>query len=146
MHTENLFRQIREMIADKQFKALNALNIEKPQKFNWVTEVFENIHVKDSPGARALIWTDGTQTKTFSFEDLYILNNRFLNFLRKHGLGADHVIFSQMPLLPENWLTILVSIKGGFRLVPAATILSVSDIVYRFEKLIPEAVIADGEN
>ena len=44
MSTENLFRQIGEMIAGKQFEALQSLKIEKPKKFNWVTEVFENIH------------------------------------------------------------------------------------------------------
>ena len=146
MHTENLYRQIREMIADKQFEALSALNIVKPKKFNWVTEVFENINLKNFPHAQALVWTDGEQTRTFSFEDLSVLCNRFLNFLRKHGLRLNGVIFSQMPLLPENWLTVLVSIKGGFRLIPAATILSVNDIVYRFGKLMPEAVIADLDN
>ena len=95
---------------------------------------------------QALVWTDGEQTKKFSFEDLSVLCNRFLNFLRKHGLRPNDVIFSQMPLLPENWLTMLVSIKGGFRLIPAATMLSVHDIVYRFGKLMPEAVIADLDN
>ena len=86
------------------------------------------------------------QERRFSFRDLNETCNRFLNFLRKHGIQKNDVIFSQMPLLPENWLTILVSIKGGFRLVPAATILSVHDIVYRFGKLLPEMVIADFEN
>ncbi|MEO5997977.1 MAG: AMP-binding protein [Chitinophagaceae bacterium] len=143
MHTENLFRQIMKLIANKEFEELDKLRIVKPIKFNWVTEVFENIHLKDSPFANALIWTDGLETKTFSFQDLSFQYNRFLNFLRKHGLRLNDVIFSQMPLFPENWLTIMVSIKGGFRLIPAATILSVNDIVYRFGKLQPEAVIAD---
>ena len=146
MHNQNLFRRIREMIADKQFDALNALTIVKPKKFNWVTEVFENINVKDHPKAHALVWTDGEQTKTYSFEDISVLCNHFLNFLRQHGIRSNAVIFSQMSLLPENWLTMLVAIKGGFRLVPAATILSVNDIVYRFGKLKPEVVIADLEN
>ena len=146
MHTENLYRQIRKMIAGKQFEALRTLSIEKPKKFNWVTEVFENINVKDHPHTRALIWTDGVQTKTFSFEDMNVLCNHFLNFLRQHCIRSNAVIFSQMPLLPEIWLTVLVSIKGGFRLIPAATILSVNDIVYRFGKLKPEVVIADLEN
>ena len=146
MQTENLYRQIREMIANKQFEALRGLNIEKPEKFNWVREVFEDIHLKDSPHAQALVWTDGEQIKTFSFEDLSVLCNQFLNFLRNHGLSQNDVIFSQMPLLPENWLTVLVSIKGGFRLIPAATMLSVHDIVYRFGKLMPGAVIADLDN
>jgi hypothetical protein len=62
MNTTLLYRQIRDMIATKQFEALRALEIIKPQQFNWVTEVFENIHVKDTPGTKALIWTDGEQT------------------------------------------------------------------------------------
>jgi len=146
MQTQDLFRLVRKMIADKQFDALNALTIDKPKKFNWVTEVFENINVKDHPKAHALVWTDGEQTKTYSFEDISVLCNHFLNFLRQHGIRSNAVIFSQMSLLPENWLTMLVAIKGGFRLVPAATILSVNDIVYRFGKLKPEVVIADLEN
>src|SRR5215203_4046219 len=121
MQTENLFRLIREMIAGKKFDALKGLNIENPKKFNWVKEVFENINLKDHPHSQALLWTDGDQTKIFSFEDLSALCNRYLNFLRKHELRPNAVIFSQMPLLPENWLTILVSIKGGFRLIPTAT-------------------------
>ncbi|MEP7144500.1 MAG: AMP-binding protein [Ferruginibacter sp.] len=146
MHTGNLYRQILEMIAGKQFEALSSLDIVKPKKFNWVKEVFENIHLERSPHAKALLWTDGKQTSTFSFEDLSVRYNRFLNFLRKHGLGVNDIIFSQMPLLPENWLTILVAIKGGFRLVPAATNLSIHDIVYRFGKMMPDALIADLEN
>ena len=134
------------MIADKQFADLRDLTVVIPNKFNWVTEVFEKINVQDHPNERALIWTDGDQTKTFSFEDLSVLCNHFLNFLRQHGIHPNDVIFSQIPLLPENWLTMLVAIKGGFRLVPAATILSVNDIVYRFGKLKPEVVIADLEN
>jgi len=146
MCIENTFRLIRKMIADREFAALRDLIIVKPKKFNWVAEVFEKINVQDHPNDRALIWTDGAQTKTFSFEDLSILCNHFLNFLRQHGVHSNAVIFSQLPLLPENWLTTLVAIKGGFRLVPAATILSVNDIVYRFGKLKPEVVIADSEN
>ena len=86
------------------------------------------------------------QTKNFSFKDLQERCDQFLNFLRRKGLNQQDVIFSQMPLLPENWLTVLVSIKGGYRLVPAATMLSVQDIVYRFSKLMPAAVIADPES
>ena len=110
MPTEKLYRQIREMIANKQFEDLRKLNIVKPEKFNWVREVFENMNLKDYLHAQALVWTDGNQTKKFSFEDLSVSCNQFLNFLRKNGLRQDDVIFSQMPLLPENWLTVLVSI------------------------------------
>ena len=146
MLTEKFYRQVRDLIAGKQFDALRTLAIPKLEKFNWVTEVFENIHVKDDPHAEALIWTDAVATKKFSFQELSFSCNRYLNFLRNNGLQQHDVIFSQMPLLPENWLTVLVSIKGGFRLIPAATVLSVHDIVYRFGKLMPKAVVADAAN
>lgn len=146
MLTEKFYRQVRALIADKQFDALKTLAIPKLEHFNWVTEVFENIHVKDDPHAKALIWTDAVATKKFSFQELSSSCNRYLNFLRNNGLQQHDVIFSQMPLLPENWLTVLVSIKGGFRLIPAATVLSVHDIVYRFGKLMPKAVVADAAN
>lgn len=146
MLTEKFYRLVRDMIADKQFDALKTLAIPKPEHFNWVTEVFENIHVKDDPQFAALIWIDAIATKKFSFQALSFSCNRYLNFLRNNGLKQHDVIFSQMPLLPENWLTVMVSIKGGFRLIPAATVLSVQDIVYRFGKLMPKAVVADAAN
>jgi len=146
MSIENLYRQIRDLIAGKQFEALKALNITKPKKFNWVTEVFENIHVKDNPHGEALIWTNAEQTKKFSFKEMSAFCNSYLNFLRKHGLRQNDVVFSQMPLLPENWLTTMVSIKGGFQLIPAATVLTIHDIVYRFGKLMPAVVVADSDN
>ena len=145
MYYEDFYRQVRNMIAEQKFDNLKSLIIPAQKKFNWVTEIFENIHVKENPSGEALIWTDGKQTKRFSFEQLMFQYNRLLNFLRKKGVKTGAVIFSQIALLPENWLTILVSIKGGFRLIPAATVLTVNDIIYRFDKLMPEVVIADPD-
>ncbi len=143
---ENLFRNIRRIISTKRFEELDHLKIEKPSTFNWVTEVFENINVKDHPQAPALIWTDGKQTLHFTFLEISKECNRFLNFLRNHGVQQQDVLFSQMPLLPANWLCYLVAMKGRLRLIPAASILGVHDIVYRFGKLMPNVAIADLDN
>jgi len=143
---EQLFRHIRQLISEKQFEALNDLNIGKPQTFNWVTEVFEAINIKDHPDAPALIWTDGHKNHGFTFAECGVLCNQLLNFLRRKGIRQQDVIFSQLPLLPANWICYLAAMKGAFRLVPAATILNVPDIVYRFERLMPQVVIADPDN
>jgi acyl-coenzyme A synthetase/AMP-(fatty) acid ligase len=143
---EQLFRHIRKLIAEQEYEKLYQLGIEKPSTFNWVTEVFENINTRDHPQAHALIWTDGLQTTYFTFLELSRLCNKLLNFLRNRGVGQGDIIFAQIPLLPENWICYLASIKGGFRFIPAATILNVNDIVYRFGKLMPKVVIADGDN
>jgi acyl-coenzyme A synthetase/AMP-(fatty) acid ligase len=145
MNYEDFFRQVRNKIAEKDFASLNFLPVPAGEKFNWVSAIFENIHVKENPKVDALIWTNGRQTKRFSFEDLNIQYNRLLNFLRNKGIQTNAVLFCQIPLLPENWLTILASIKGGLRLIPAATVLTVNDIVYRFDKLMPDVVLADNE-
>jgi acetyl-CoA synthetase len=111
-----------------------------------VSEVFENINVKDHADAMALIWTDGKQTQNFSFSEAGKLCNKLLNFLRKYDVQQNDIIFSQIPLLPANWICYLTVIKGGFRFIPAATILNVPDIVFRFEKLMPKVVVADLDN
>lgn len=141
-----LFKHVRQLIAEKRFEELNHLDIIKPKKFNWVKDVFESINVQEHPNAKALIWTNGLETRTYTFREMLSLSNQFLNFLRKHGAQQNDVIFSQIPLLPENWLCYLVAIKGGFRLVPAATVMGAQDIVYRFRKLMPEIVLASLEN
>lgn len=145
MSTELLFRNVREIIASNQQDRLSELKFPKPLRFNWVKEIFERINLKDLPNNKALIWTNGTLTSTFSFEACSVQCNKLLNFLRAQGLLQMDVIYAQMPLLPEQWFITLASIKGGFQLIPAATILTVQDIVYRFGKLMPKAVIADTE-
>ena len=140
------FRMIRNLIAEKQFDQLSKVPIVKPEKFNWVRDVFEGLNVDGFPEAKALIWADGETTKTFSFQQLSKETNCFLNFLRRHGVEQQDIILFQMALLPSNWLTMLTGIKGGFRLIPAATILGVHDIVYRFGKLMPKVVVCDLDN
>ena len=143
---EQVYRKIRELIANKQFDALRNLPIEKPDYFNWVRDVFENINVKELPGEPALIWTNGETTESFSFQQLSNSTNKLLNFLRKNHVEQQDVMLLQMALLPHNWLAVLAGIKGGFRLIPAATILGVQDIVYRFGRLMPKVVICDNDN
>ena len=108
--------------------------------------MFENIHVCDTPDATALLWTNGNEIRPYSFIEMSHLSNQLLNFLRRHGVVCNDVILTQMSLQPINWLAILTTIKGGFRTIPAATILGVQDIRYRFETLMPKVVIADEEN
>lgn len=143
---EQLFRTVRQLIADKQFETLAGLDITKPEHFNWVTEIFEGIHVKETPDATALIWTDGQVTLPYTFAGISSESNQLLNFLRSKNVTQQDVILTQMALQPLNWLAILAAIKGGLRMIPAATILGVQDIVYRCQTLMPKVVIADAGN
>jgi len=143
---EPLFRKIRSLIAANDTAALAALEIEKPRRFNWTREVFEGIHIKDTPEATALLWTDGKETHRYSFRDMSEAANRLLNFIRGKGVQQQDVMLTQLSGQVINWTGILAAIKGGFRMIPAATILGVQDLVYRFTTLMPSVIISDPDN
>ena len=143
---EKIFRDIRKLIAKGDVQLLESISIAIPERFNWVREVFENINLRDYPEYKAIIWTDGKQEAHYTFQAIGNWCNRFLNFLRRSGVQEQDIIFSQIPLLPANWICYLTAIKGGFQLIPSATILNTADIVYRFGKLLPRVAIADYEN
>lgn len=143
---ENIFRKVRSLIAQENFDQLNAVNLQKPEKFNWVKEVFEGINVKDHPNETALLWTDDQVTHRYSFRDMSVACNKLLNFLRAKGMQQGEVILTQLSLQVINWQANLATIKGGFRMIPAATILGAADIEYRFRRLMPKVVIADQDN
>lgn len=143
---KQLFSTVSRLIADGDYKALESLEIIKPETFNWTAEIFEGIHLNDTPDATALLWTDGITTTTWSFAQITAASNQLLNFLRSKGIEQQEVVLTQLALQPINWFAILATIKGGFRMIPAASILGVQDIVYRFGKLMPKVVIADTEN
>jgi acetyl-CoA synthetase len=143
---ESIFRNIRQLIADKDFEALTTLEITKPLHFNWVTEIFEDIHVKNTPDTTALLWTDGQHEQRYSFTDVGNASNQLLNFIRNKGALQQDAILTQLGGQAITWFGILAAIKGGFRMIPAATILGVQDLVYRFNTLLPKVIIADIDN
>ncbi|OJV51991.1 MAG: branched-chain amino acid aminotransferase [Bacteroidetes bacterium 43-16] len=143
---ENTFRKIRKIIAEEDFAQLNQTDLQKPERFNWVKEIFEGINVRDYPNETALLWTDEHSTQRYSFRDMSIACNKLLNFLRAQGMQQGDVILTQLSLQVINWQANLATIKGGFRMIPAATILGPADIEYRFTRLMPKVVIADGDN
>ncbi|MFC5411973.1 AMP-binding protein [Larkinella bovis] len=139
-------QSVRNLISNAAFDHLPELNFQKPDAFNWVTEVFEDLNCAQSPDKPALIWTNGDRTETYSFRALSDQCNQLLNLLRANALQPGQIVVAQLASLPPIWTSILAVIKGGFRLIPMATILGVNDLVYRFGKLPPNAILADPDN
>ncbi len=140
------FKKISELISLQDYEALNHVELKKPLYFNWVTEVFEAIHVKNHPDKTALLWTNETETLHFTFKNLQQRYNQLLSFLRNKGIVQGDVVLTQMMFQPINWIAILATIKGGLQLVPAASILGVQDLVYRIEKTTPKVIVSDLDN
>lgn len=115
-----------------------------PDRFNWATEIFEGRQVRRAESRDALLWVDDLgNERRWSFREVAEAGSRFLNLLRNRGLSAGRPLFVMLPVVPELWLAYFAAIKGGFVLVPAATVLVPSEIEYRFRRVAPAAVLAD---
>ncbi len=140
------FTKIREDIANEQFEQLSDYQANKPLTFNWVEDIFYPLNVKVFPDSNALIWKSESEERQYSFLDIYQRTNQFLNFIRKYDIKQGDRLFTQLPLVPANWISYLAAIKGGLILIPAATSLKVRDISFRFNTLFPQLAVADMVN
>lgn len=146
MEIQTLFETVKNLITENKFDQLSSLKASKPEKFNWVKDIFEPQNVKENPNDKALLWIYKEQREDYTFEQVADKYNQFLNFLRKNGIKKGDKLFSQLPLYPINWFAYLACIKGGQIIVPAATTLEVRDLEFRFDRIHPEIALADGAN
>jgi len=146
MKIQEYFQQVRADLAENKYGNLGNYELDKPEYFNWAEEIFHQLNVQAFPEGRALIWRYNEQERIFSFREMYNEANQFLNLMRKHGATQGDHIYSLLPLIPANWISCLSTIKGGFILMPTATNLTARDLMYRFESLFPEIMIADAAN
>ncbi len=141
-----LFKRVRQLAEQDDYAELKTLKAEKPEKFNWMTDIFEPLNCKADPDGKALIWIYNAERHDYSFSDLNKKANQFLNFLRKHGIEKGDKLFAQLPLLPINWIAYLGCIKGGIVVSPTATTMKTRGMKFRFKSIFPEVAIADAAN
>lgn len=146
MTVQELFNSIRASIEQENYAQLKEIKIFKPEKFNWVRDIFETYNVTQLGEQKGLIWKYNNQREDYTFQDLSIKYNQFLNYLRKKGIVEGDKMFSQVPLLPITWIGYLAAIKGGLVIIPAATTLEARDLTFRFESSFPEVALADQAN
>ena len=146
MTIQELFNSIRSAIEQENYEQLKAIKIFKPEKINWVRDIFEPHNVAQLGHQNALIWKYNDKREDYTFNDLSEKYNQFLNYLRKNGIKEGDKMFSQVPLLPITWIGYLAAIKGGLIIIPAATTLEARDLAFRFESSFPEVALADQVN
>jgi acetyl-CoA synthetase/4-hydroxybutyrate---CoA ligase (AMP-forming) len=138
--------QDKENCAKELFAQLNAMKI--PEYFNWVSDIFEDLHVKENPDKRALIWTDidTLETRTYSYRTLSQKANQLINFFLKSGVEKGDNFYMMSPVLPENWFASLACIKAGMVTIPTATTMTQRELEFRFETYPPKVIMADEES
>jgi acetyl-CoA synthetase len=142
------FTEISSIIEQNEYNKLNASSIDVPEKFNWVRDVFEPLIVQAHADRNMIeLVTDNlSEPLTITYKQGSEKCNQLLNFLRKQNVQEEDDIFIMCGLNEGLWISYLAAIKGGLILIPAASILTVNDIVYRFQKASPKVIIADKDN
>ncbi len=140
------FRHFQRLAESGAYSELAELPLSKPEFFNWTTDILEGLHVAERPDQPALVLADYAGSQAISYAELAARANRLLNFWRGAGVRPGQAVLLMVPVCAELWDTYVAGIKGGQLLIPAASILTVSDLEYRFGRLLPAVVIADAEN
>ncbi len=133
-----------DLVQVQDYAGLSKARPEIPEFFNWAADLFEPLYLERRGTETALLYLDDTERpRRFSVAELAARGNQLLTMLRSRGLKKGDTLFVMLPVVPEVWFSYYAAIKGGFVLVPAATILTEKDLTYRFSQLQPAAVLAD---
>ncbi len=132
----------RKIASETFFKKLNQTPL--PEKFNWASEIFEGLHVKERGDQAALIWTDleTDAERKFTYAEMAENGNKFLNFIRNNGVLKGDNLYMLTPIVPETWFASLAGVKGGLVSVPTAAGMTEREIRFRFEAYKPNVIIA----
>ncbi len=136
----------KEESANKLFARINEMQM--PEHFNWVTEIFEALHVDVHPDKTALVWVDieSQEKKEYSYRTMAQRANQLINYFEKNGIGKGSNLYRMCPVMPENWFSTLACIKAGMVTIPTATTMTQRELEFRFETYSPEVVMADEDS
>jgi acetyl-CoA synthetase len=145
---QNTITELISIIEQNEYNKLNASSIEVPDKFNWVQDVFEPliVHMNADRNMIELVTENPSEAITITYKQGSEKCNQLLNFLRRQNVQQEDEVFIMCGLNEGLWISYLSAIKGGLVLIPGAGILTVNDIVYRFQKALPKVIITDKDN
>lgn len=143
---QRYFQEFQRIAQAGTYHELAAQPVPKPEYFNWTTEILEGLHVANHPDKPALVLADDEGSQTITYAELAGRANQLLHFWRAAEVLPQQAVLLMVPVCAELWATYVAGIKGGQLLIPAASILTVKDLEYRFGRLLPAVVIADLEN
>ncbi|NOR24049.1 MAG: AMP-binding protein [Desulforhopalus sp.] len=154
MSMEDLYKEVMNLndmadddrkrdVAKAFFEKLNFMEI--PEYFNWASEIFEAVHVKERGDKKALIWADilTSESKSYTYQEFAANGNQCLNKVRKAGVEKGNNMYMMVPIVPETWFASYACIKGGLVSVPTATTMTERELEFRFKTYPADSIVAD---
>ena len=126
---------------------LTAFSLNVPPDFNFAYDVVDEL-ARREPDKLAMVWCNPQgEERRFTFADMKRYSDKTANFLRAHGVGKGDMVMLILRRHYEFWFSILALHKLGAVTVPATTLLTEKDLVYRFNAAGVKAVVctATGE-
>lgn len=102
-------------------------------KFNWALDYFDTFARGNIKPALWIVDENGPEVK-LSFAEMSRRSNQVANFLRQQGVRRGDRLIVQLPNLVAIWEIMLAALKLGAIVIPAATLLTVSDLRDRFDR------------
>ena len=102
-------------------------------EFNWALDYFDSIAVGNDQPALWMVSEQGLDTQV-SFAALSARSNQVANFLRRQGVRRGDRLIVMLPNVIAMWETMLGAMKLGAVVIPAASLLTASDLGDRFSR------------
>ena len=116
-----------------------------PENFNFSYDVVDEI-ARIDPQRKALLWcNEAGEEHTFTFAQMKEYSDRAANAFLKQGIGKGDMVMLVLKRHYQFWFAILGLHKIGAIAIPATHLLTVKDILYRFEAAGVKAVVCTGE-
>ena len=116
-----------------------------PDDFNFSYDCLDKM-AAETPDARAIVWVsaDG-ESRTFTFADVKRLTDKTANWFAAQGVGRGDMVMLVLGRAYQFWYSLLALHKLGAVAVPATTLLTAKDFVYRFNAADIKMVVATGD-
>jgi acetyl-CoA synthetase len=112
-------------------------------RFNWALDYFDAIAVGNERPALWMVSDQGRDTQV-SFAALSARSNQVANFLRRQGVRRGDRLIVMLPNVIAMWETVLAAMKLGAVVIPAASLLTASDLSDRFARGGARHVVTDS--
>lgn len=138
-------KYVKEIYDEKGVLKTFSLNV--PGDFNFSYDVVDEL-ARLEPNKTALVWCDEAGTeKIFTFADMKKYSDKTANFFKSLGIGKGDMVMVILKRHYEFWFSIVALHKLGAVAIPATSLLTTDDLVYRFNAAGVKAVVctARGE-
>jgi acetyl-CoA synthetase len=126
---------------------LKTFSLNVPADFNFGYDVVDEM-ARLAPNKTAMVWCDETGAeRVFTFGDIKKYSDKTANFFKSLGIGKGDMVMLILKRHYEFWFSIVALHKLGAVAIPATSLLTTHDLVYRFNAAGVKAVVctATGE-